>query len=102
MLSFSSSSEELLEPLEAKAESTGHRIIIFIDAINEGHGLAIWQSNIRSFIDKIRQHPWLGLVLSIRTSYQPAILPWEEFGNDYCVWARHYGFGANTQEPVQL
>ena len=43
MLSFSSSSEELLETLEAKAESTGHRIIIFIDAINEGHGLAIWQ-----------------------------------------------------------
>lgn len=102
MLSFSSSSEELLETLEAKAESTGHRIIIFIDAINEGHGLAIWQSNIRSFIDKIRQHPWLGLVLSIRTSYQPAILPWEEFGNDYCVWARHYGFGANTQKAVQL
>ena len=102
ILTFSSSSEELLETLEAKAESTGHRIIIFIDAINEGHGLAIWQSNIRSFIDKIRQHPWLGLVLSIRTSYQPAILPWEEFGNDYCVWARHYGFGANTQKAVQL
>lgn len=26
----------------------------------------------------------------------------EEFGNDYCVWARHYGFGANTQKAVQL
>lgn len=102
MLNFSGSSEELLDMLEAKAEATGHRIIIFIDAINEGHGLVIWQSNIRSFIDKIRQHPWLGLVLSIRTSYQPAILPWEEFGNDYCVWARHYGFGANTQKAVQL
>lgn len=102
MLNFSGSSEELLEMLEAKAEATKHRIIIFIDAINEGHGLVIWQSSIRSFIDRIRQHPWLGLVLSIRTSYQSAILPREEFGSDYCVWARHYGFGTNTQKAVQL
>ncbi len=102
MLYFSGSPEELLEMLEAKAETTGHRIIIFIDAINEGHGLTIWQNNIRSFIDKIRQHPWLGLVLSIRTSYVDVILPWDEFGNDYCVRATHYGFGNNTQKAVQL
>ena len=57
MLYFKGSSEELLEMLEAKAEGTRHRIIIFIDAINEGHGLTIWPNNIRSFIDKIRQHP---------------------------------------------
>ena len=102
MLNFSGSSDELLEMLETKAETTGNRIIIFIDAINEGHGLNIWQNNIRSFINRIRQHPWLGLVLSIRTSYSPVILPREEFGNDYCVRARHYGFGANTQKAVQL
>lgn len=102
MLYFSGSPEELLEMLEAKAEATGHRIIIFIDAINEGHGLTIWQSNIRSFIDKIRQHPWLGLVLSIRTSYVEAILPWDEFRYDYCVRASHQGFGTNTQKAVQL
>lgn len=47
MLFFSGTSNELLEMLEAKAEATGHRIIIFIDAINEGHGLTIWQRNIR-------------------------------------------------------
>lgn len=63
MLYFNGSSEELLEMLEAKAETTGHRIIIFVDAINEGHGLTIWQNSIRSFVDKIRQHPWLGLVM---------------------------------------
>ena len=102
MLHFSGTSDELLEMLEAKAETTGHRIVIFIDAINEGHGLAIWPNNIRSFIDQIRRHPWLGLVLSIRTSYQPAILPREEFGYDYCVTAWHHGFGINTQKAVQL
>ena len=102
MLNFSGSSQELLDLLEAKAETTGHRIIIFIDAINEGHGLTIWQNNIRSFIERIRQHPWLGLVLSIRTSYQPAILPQEEFGDDYCVCATHYGFGANTRNAVKM
>lgn len=102
MLYFSGSSEELLEMLEFKAETTGHRIIIFIDAINEGHGLNVWQNNIRSFVDKIRQHPWLGLVLSIRSSYIPAILPWEEFGDKYCTRAIHYGFGNNTNNAVRL
>ena len=102
MLYFKGSSEELLEMLEAKAEASGHRIIIFIDAINEGHGLTIWQRCIRSFVDKIRQHPWLGLVLSIRNSYEDAILPWDEFGYDYCVRARHHGFGRNTQKAVRL
>lgn len=102
MLYFSGSSDELLEMLEAKAESTGHRIIIFIDAINEGHGLTIWHNNVRSFVDKIRQHPWLGLVLSIRTSYCDAILPREEFGYDFCVRAWHHGFGVNTQKAVKL
>ena len=102
MLHFTGTSDKLLEMLEAKAETTGHRIVIFIDAINEGHGLAIWPNNIRSFIDQIRRHPWLGLVLSIRTSYKPAILPWEEFGHDYCVRAWHHGFGINTQKAVRL
>ena len=102
MLHFTGTSDELLEMLEAKAETTGHRIVIFIDAINEGHGLAIWPNNIRSFIDQIRRHPWLGLVLSIRTSYQPAILPWEEFDHNYCVRAWHQGFDINTQKAVQL
>lgn len=102
MLFFTGSSKEFLEILEAKAETKGHRIIIFIDAINEGHGLTIWQNNIRSFIDKIRQYPWIGLVLSIRTSYSPLILPWNEFGYNFCVWARHYGFGNNTQKAIRL
>ena len=102
MLSFNGTPEELLEILETKAETSGHRIIIFIDAINEGHGLTIWQNYIRSFVDKIRKHPWLGLVLSIRNSYEDAILPWDEFRYDYCVRARHHGFGQNTQKAVQL
>lgn len=102
MLYFNGTPEELLEMLEAKAETTGHRLIIYIDAINEGHGLNIWQRDIRSFIDRIRQHPWLGLVMSIRSSYIEAILPWDEYGYDCFVRAWHQGFGRSTQKAVQL
>lgn len=102
MLFFSGTPEDFLKTLEAKAESTGHRLIIYIDAINEGHGLNIWQRDIRSFINRIRQHPWLGLAMSIRSSYIEAILPWDIFGYDYCVRAWHHGFGRNTPKAVQL
>lgn len=99
-LSFEGSPEEMLETLEAKAQVSGHRLIVFIDAINEGHGLKIWPNCIRSFIESFRKHPWLGLVLSIRSSYVPTIIPWDEFGYDYCVRATHFGFGSNTQKAV--
>lgn len=102
MLNFEGSSEKFLGLLEAKAETSRHRIIIFIDAINEGKGLTIWQNNIRSFIDKIRRHPWIGLVLSIRSSYLPVILPTTEFDKNYCVRVTHNGFGKNTQNAIQI
>lgn len=101
-LDFNGTFEELLATLEAKAMLSGHRLIVFIDAINEGNGLNIWPNSIRSFIEDFRCHPWLGLVLSIRSSYVPAIIPQEELGRDICVRALHNGFGSNTYKAVRL
>lgn len=61
--------EEFLEALNCKAEIDGERIIIFIDAINEGKGYELWKDNINGLISQIRKYTNLGLVLSLRSTY---------------------------------
>ena len=97
---FTGSEEEYLQALEAKAESTGHRIIIFIDALNEGGGKVLWDSYIVSFINQIKEHPWLGLVMSIRSTYVRAI-----FGDkkvDGVQRITHRGFESRSFDAIKL
>lgn len=102
MANFNGSLEEFLDTLECKAQANKHRIIIFIDAINEGKGIEIWPICLHSLIEAVRRHKWVGLALSIRSSYSEMMLPWEEFPYDSYVKARHYGFGAQFMDAVNL
>lgn len=60
---------ELLDALECKAQIEGKRIIIMIDAINEGNGIKYWNEYINGLITKISQKNFISLVISIRNSY---------------------------------
>lgn len=84
--------DEFLGSLNAKAQSVGSRIIIFIDAINEGRGRFFWDKTIGSFINKILKYEWLGLVLSIRDSYKNLVFPKESAAKKIVIDHTHYGF----------
>ncbi len=92
--------EEFLQALEAKAEASGKRIIIFIDALNEGGGRNLWHKYIKSFVNQIKKHPWLGLVISIRATYTRAVLgdDWQE---KYTTLT-HRGFESKSFEAIKL
>ena len=94
--------EEFLKTLNELAEREQKRIIIFIDAINEGQGKYFWPDHIRSFVNEIKNYKWLGLVLSIRTSYKPLILP-DELSNELgIIELEHYGFSGVEYEASKL
>ena len=99
-LKFNGTEEEFLQALETKAESTGQRIIIFIDALNEGGGKELWNSHIVSFINQIKEHPWLGLVVSVRTTYEKAIFGEEQL--DGVLKLTHRGFENRSFEAIKL
>jgi archaellum component FlaC/energy-coupling factor transporter ATP-binding protein EcfA2 len=84
--------EDFLEALNCKAQLSGERIIIFIDAINEGSGKAFWPDYFNGFIGIFTRYKWLGLVLSIRSSY--VILLESNIKNlkDTLIRFTHYGF----------
>ena len=99
-LKFNGTEEEFLQALEAKAESSGQRVVIFVDALNEGGGKELWNKYLASFINQIKSHPWLGLVMSIRTTYTRAI-----FGDEQpegILRLTHRGFENRSFDAIKL
>lgn len=94
--------EEFLNTLDELAERQKKRIIFFIDAINEGQGKYFWPDNIRSFINEIKNYKWLGLVLSVRTSYKNFIFPDELNSELGIIEIEHIGFIGVEYEASKL
>ncbi|MBB6240525.1 hypothetical protein HDC90_005203 [Pedobacter sp. AK013] len=90
-----------LGALNAKAESERARIVVFIDAINEGNGRKVWPKRLKSFIQSFQNYPWLGLVLSIRTSFEKLIAPTDDIDTNLIVRINHNGFSGVEYAAVK-
>ncbi|KQB42560.1 AVAST type 2 anti-phage system protein Avs2 [Flavobacterium aquidurense] len=95
-------SEEFLSIINERAKITEKRIIIFIDAVNEGRGKYIWPENIRSFISEVKKYEYLGLVLSVRSSYKDLIFPKEDIKELSLIENKLYGFRNNEYDACKL
>jgi hypothetical protein len=82
----------LLGALNAKAESQQSRIIIIIDALNEGNGRLIWPKRLMTFIRSFHRYPWLGLIVSIRNSFEKLIAPESDIEGSIVSRIYHPGF----------
>lgn len=58
-----------LGALDAAAEAAGCRAVLAIDALNERHGIALWDTCLSGFIRLVQTFPRLALVLTIRSTY---------------------------------
>jgi hypothetical protein len=94
--------DTFLSSLDSKAESNQSRILIFIDAINEGEGKKIWKNHIYGFISAIRRFPNLGVVFSVRTSYENHLIPDTLTRNKEIVRVNHSGFSSHEYEASKL
>lgn len=94
--------DEFLGALNAKAEANRSRIIVFIDAINEGKGPYFWQDHLRSFIRSFEKYKWLGLVISIRSSYEKLIADYEHLPEDVILRITHHGFAYNEYQASKI
>lgn len=92
LLRLKCNEDEFLGALNAKAESKHKRTIIFIDAINEGKGRNFWKDYLMSFVKSIKKYEWLGLVITIRSSYFDLVIPEGIKNDETIVTITHYGF----------
>jgi energy-coupling factor transporter ATP-binding protein EcfA2 len=95
------SPSEFLGALSAYAEARGKRLLIAIDALNEGEGKSFWGANISGFIHDITKYENLVLLLSVRDTYEDAILPKDKTLKDKALKVWHEGFGDLTDQAVQ-
>lgn len=84
------SAEEFVGALEAAAQTAGCRALVLIDALNEGAGRLIWPSHLAAFLAHLERSPWIGVVLSVRSSYEQLVVS-EEI-RERAARVNHYGF----------
>ena len=84
------SAEEFVGALESAAQASGCRALVMIDALNEGNGRKIWLPHLPSFLARLEKSPWIGVVLSVRSSYEETIIP--QSVRDKFAVVTHHGF----------
>ena len=93
-----SSAAEFVGALECAAQATGVRALVLIDALNEGKGLSVWPTHLPAFLAHFARSDWIGVVLSIRSSYDELI---PVLVRENAVVATHRGFGERSYDAMR-
>ncbi len=93
-----SSVAEFVGALECSAQAAGVRALVLIDALNEGKGLSLWPTHLAAFLAHFATSDWIGVVLSIRSTYD-RLIPKEVL--DEAVVATHRGFGERSHRATR-
>lgn len=81
----------ILGALDSLGESKDTRLLIVIDAINEGVNRDAWYDNITQFLTELEDFQHIAVVLSCRSTYKEYLIP-KEISDNKLVEIEHYGF----------
>jgi hypothetical protein len=84
------SAREFVAALEVIAQRAGRRLLFIVDAINEGAGTRLWPTHLLPFLERVAASPWIGVVLSVRSTYADDLLPEAVLARAVCL--EHHGF----------
>lgn len=89
-----------LEGLNSYGEAIGHKVLLVIDAINEGAGTDYWERYLSDIAVTLDSYHYVGLVFSIRTSSN---IQWRKVIDELpeCAIYDHKGFSGNQQQAVE-
>lgn len=88
------------ENLNEYGKSIGKRILVIIDAINEGAGISYWKNHINSLIFEFEKYEFLGLIISMRTSNNTNIDDILPNYQNYAIY-NHLGFKETQFEACE-
>lgn len=100
LLGLEMNMDNFLKSLNKIGEQLNERIPILIDAINEGGGVSLWRDEVFGLINGIIKYPYLGVVLSIRTTYFDRMFP-EGIPSKISI-INHEGFAGNEYAALKL
>jgi V8-like Glu-specific endopeptidase len=91
---------DLLESLNEIGEEHNQRVLFSIDAINEGRGKFFWAEHLSSFVNDFIDYPWVSLVITVRDTYLPKLIPQDFYNVTKMKVVNHAGFSAHEHEAV--
>ncbi|WP_221392061.1 ATP-binding protein [Dyadobacter sp. NIV53] len=101
LLDLSCTSSEFLDTLNQIGQQIKQRVVIAIDAINEGPGRELWRESLAGFIFDVKQYKHVALVISIRNTYLNEIIPIDIRQDPTIVKVTHEGFRGNEYFALQ-
>ena len=93
--------DAFLENMNRIGQQENQRVILFIDALNEGNGKEIWQDYLSGILEKLKSYKWLGLVASIRSEYKRYLFKENKTLEENLVLVRHKGFQSISYEAIK-
>ena len=93
--------DEFLGALNAVGQINNSKTLIMIDALNEGAGPQIWQKYLAGFLQTISMYPWIGMAMSVRTSYEEIVIP-KHIESETLSRFTHTGFESKTNEAMEI
>lgn len=88
-LGLSCQTEEFLGALQSLGESLGSRVLLCIDALNEGPARRMWMSRLPGMLVILARYSMIGLAVSVRDTYEDYVIP---DGINTLTRQRHMGF----------
>ena len=85
--------------LDAAAEAAGARALVLIDAVNEGTGRTLWPNHLAAFLAQMERSQWIGVVLSIRSSYEEIVIPEDVRSRAHIII--HDGFAGHEYDATR-
>jgi len=101
-LGLTCSFNDLLLNLNNIGLKINSRVLILIDAINEGAGADLWKNQIAGFVSLISKYPAIGLVFTIRSTYFHDIISTTFQSETNSTFITHIGFKGNEYEALKL
>jgi len=84
--------DEFLGAMDALGQAAGSRVLVMIDALNEGKGKSLWPDNLPGLLTMFAQYPHIGVVLTVRSSYYEKLITPEIIKSFSPVLVNHIGF----------
>lgn len=94
--------DELLVSLNEIGKQIGSRVLILIDALNEGAGKNLWPNELAGFIAEIYKYPFIGLAMTVRTTYWASVVPHGVRTDEDIYKHTHQGFKGNEYQALKL
>lgn len=84
--------------LEAAAQAADCRVLLIVDALNEGLGRLVWPGHLAPFLEALAKSSWIGVLLSVRSEYESFIFPSVP---EQVVKVTHNGFADREYDATQ-